>query len=1280
MTGSPIRTEALLDSGAQVNTVGSETEEGRRVLKRPTGRQMRLCSPLGKCQECTVGNGEGCFECKLKKIPFTEEFVVLPDSNENPIVGIDTMRKLDLVEENISLFRTAEALARPTPPMTSAGDGVTPAGGDDSARSTDLEVTEQSGSTRSGREVANLHVDAADGQEPRTDAAGPSRGGIPEVMKSRRVLRIGKRRVDGRSVRIDDGLLPETGDGKRKLGTPDRSLASLAGEPMNDDRRSSPSDDSEIEPLAVTVEEGQLFHRDDLFTVEEQDLEAAEAEEAWMEAREILYEEESEDPLEVIVIEGTPSLREKVAKIVRKLATMFRAQIRPEPARFRNHFTLNVDDEAWVRSGHANARQRTSSAEKQQEMARQIAELLERDCIERCQVSCFSHPVLAKKPNGKWRFCIDYRALNNCTESLGWPLPRIKEMLNRLGARKATYFGVIDLTAGYHQALLDPESRKYTTFKTHTGTYQWKRVPFGLKGAPSFYQEQIAHVLEGLLYEICEVYIDDIIIFGTTEDEFARNLEQVLRRLNEKGVTVNPAKCKFGMTEVEYVGHTISREGLNMSPEKKQKVLDFPVPDTVKQLRGFLGLVNYFRDHVRGHAVICKPLFEMTTQASKRLVWTEEGEAAFRKIKDDIANLQTLFFPDDDAPIFLHTDACKYGLGAYLFQVVEGIERPISFYSRSLRGAELNWSTIEQECFGIICAVREFDHLLRGRPFTIRTDHANLVLMNISQAKKVVRWKMELMEYDFTIEHISGVDNTVADAISRCVADLEKSPEKRRRVQTAQMCRLRLQSGDDDDTCRLSQRLARLHIPPRVENIPDDVFNTIKHFHNELVGHGGVQRTMRLLKSNGKEWRHMEKDVTNYIAQCPCCQKNRMTPFRGTVTKFTLSTTNRPMARLSIDTVGPFPADEEGNEYILVIIDNFSRYTTLWPTKDQTGAAAAKALLRHVSSYGVPDEIQSDGGPQFYSETVTELYRLTQIQRLKSAPYSHQENAIAERAIKTTQEHLRALMFEREIKKEWANVLPLVQRIMNASYHEAIGCSPAQIIFGNSIDLDQHIIHDPPAFEDVELPAWHRKLVDMQETLITRVQEVLKKAAEEHCRDKGKVPETQTPQFPNGSFVTVKYLSGTNNRPPTKLHTPMKGPYRVVGMADDHVQIQDILDLEGHVREVHVSACRPFHFDSTRVRPEEVARRDTDEYFIERILSHEDVTPAGSKTKMRKDCLYFWVRWQGYGPEHDSREPWSYVKDTIPLWTYLHQQGLQKLIPKAVRRADGNYHVLAERA
>ena len=154
-----------------------------------------------------------------------------------------------------------------------------------------------------------------------------------------------------------------------------------------------------------------------------------------------------------------------------------------------------MEDDRVRQGAHADS----ESPEKQAEIERQVQELLRLGIVETYNEARFSHVVLARKPNGKWRFCIDYRQLN----LVGWPIPKIKEILLRLGDKKSKYFGVIDMTAGYHQANLHPESRKFTTFRTHSGTYQWKRVPFGLKGAPSYYQAQMAHaLLEGLLYDI----------------------------------------------------------------------------------------------------------------------------------------------------------------------------------------------------------------------------------------------------------------------------------------------------------------------------------------------------------------------------------------------------------------------------------------------------------------------------------------------------------------------------------------------------------------------------------------------------------------------------------------------------------------------------------------------------------------------------------------------------------------------------------------------------------
>ena len=173
---------------------------------------------------------------------------------------------------------------------------------------------------------------------------------------------------------------------------------------------------------------------------------------------------------------------------------------------------------------------------------------------------------------------MDYKYLNDCTDALGYPIPNIKLILERLALKKATRFAIIDLTSGYHQLALDPESQKYTSFVTPSGSYKWKRVPFGLKGAPSYFQALIAQtVLRGLIGHVCELYIDDILVYGSSDEEYFTNLELVLQRLKQYNLTITPDKAKFGLTEVDYLGHHITAEGVTHSRERIEKVLQVPL-------------------------------------------------------------------------------------------------------------------------------------------------------------------------------------------------------------------------------------------------------------------------------------------------------------------------------------------------------------------------------------------------------------------------------------------------------------------------------------------------------------------------------------------------------------------------------------------------------------------------------------------------------------------------------------------------------------------------------
>ena len=314
--------------------------------------------------------------------------------------------------------------------------------------------------------------------------------------------------------------------------------------------------------------------------------------------------------------------------------------------------------------------------------------MLSLELIRESHASAVSHVMLAPKPGGKWRFCVDYRTLNLFSETTKWPIPNIKMMLERIGNKRAKFFGILDLSQGFYQVPLSEQSKALTAFITWCGTYEWNRLPMGIKGAPPFFQQIMATiVLASLIYVICELYIDDILLHAQTEDEFCANLTTILDRCRQYNIKLNPKKCCLGMSEVEYVGHTVNETGMHFKRSKLDSVLNFELPTYGKQLKSFIGFCNYFRDHVENFSAKMFPLNALLKDYDKRrrLVWTEETKQAFEEMKQAIHECPALFFMDDDLPVYLHTDASKYGIGAYLFQLTpEGKEKPIAFISKTL--------------------------------------------------------------------------------------------------------------------------------------------------------------------------------------------------------------------------------------------------------------------------------------------------------------------------------------------------------------------------------------------------------------------------------------------------------------------------------------------------------------------------------------------------------------------------------------------------------------------
>jgi len=999
---------------------------------------------------------------------------------------------------------------------------------------------------------------------------------------------------------------------------------------------------------------------------------------------------------------------------------LFRATVSSTEAHVKP-FSLRVDQQSWETRGNRSPPRRLDNT-REAELRKQIDLLLRLGVIRESRAGFYSHAFVVPKPGKKWRLVLDFKPLNKVSEvESGWGIPNIQDIMRRLGGHRPKYFAVMDLTAGFHQTPIDEESRKYTAFKTSWGgVYEWCRLPMGLKGAPAYFQSAMAtEVLGGLVMNICEIYLDDVIVFADTQLSLVQRLKQCFERFREKGISLNPSKCKLGVTSVEYCGHLIDKDGLHFTQPKLETVADFPTPETQHQLRSFLGLANWFRDHIRDHSSLVRPLHKVLDgyDKKKRLIWTPELLQSFADTKKAISGCPKLYFLDDVSPIYLHTDASQYGMGAYLFQVRDGISYPIRFLSKAFDDRMSRWSTIQQEGYAIYYAITQWDYLLRDRKFTLRTDHDNLTMLKVDSNVKVQRWMLALQAFDYEVEHIKGINNIVADGLSRLCPDerkplgMTKSPNSLTEAGSSKKSNEDILELDRDvgvkesalELCNLEtivqMSLPRLLIVQRIsmytkyteqielwnlsvlaiQPLSDTEINDrINVSHNDLVGHHGVNRTMELVKSSprikqalqsqGAVVLRLRQKVRKFIRSCPCCQKMNMDKIRSKAKPFTLSTFH-PMQTLMIDYIESLPQDDLGFQHIAVVVDCFSRYCTLHATRTTKASELARALTCHVSIFGVPDDLVTDKGPAFTSEVFKDLMLLLGIAHQKTLTGSKEEAGIVERLNKEVMRHLRNLIFDRRVYKTWSQSLPLVQRIINTMPHTATGISPADIITP-CLNLQRRILIDQEleVYEAVQqsctFPEYINEMLNRQAYLIEKAQANLKSRDAKHLERKSLEYDEELTRFPIGSYVLAEKLNFFTIRKETdKLKPYLKGPFRVESFSEDFSQYTVRNLVTNNIRTYHVKKLKAF-----QARPEDTdltkyAVRD-DNFWI--VKSVKDFRPKNFDASTSRKSLEFKVEWEI--DESQTWEPWSYVRNLQALRDYVHSAScknkvLKKLVP-----------------
>ena len=408
-----------------------------------------------------------------------------------------------------------------------------------------------------------------------------------------------------------------------------------------------------------------------------------------------------------------------------------------------------------------------------------LQKFLEQGIIQRSGSPYASPIVLVKKRDGAVRICVDYRRLNAKTVRDAFPLPRIGESLEAL--RGARYFSYLDLAHGYHQVVMDTESIPKTAFRVPFGLFEYTRMPFGLVNAPGTFQRTMEMCLGDMNLTELLIYLDDILVFSGDVEEHISRLDKVFTRIADFGLKVKGGKCHFFQSQVTYLGHVVSSEGISVDGDKVQRVKDWPVPTRSGELRSFLGLAGYYRRFIAGFSKIVAPLHELLPSLvkgkpvvnQKKFEWTAEADEAFCRLKQVLTEAPVLKYPDFTKPFVLEVDASLKGLGACLAQEDEqGRRHPVAYASRGLRGAERNYpdySSFKLELLALKWAiVDKFRDYLVGARFTVLTDHNPLAYLETAKLGACeMRWVAQLAAFDFGVQFRSGVSNKCADALSR---------------------------------------------------------------------------------------------------------------------------------------------------------------------------------------------------------------------------------------------------------------------------------------------------------------------------------------------------------------------------------------------------------------------------------------------------------------------------------------------------------------------------------
>ena len=686
------------------------------------------------------------------------------------------------------------------------------------------------------------------------------------------------------------------------------------------------------------------------------------------------------------------------------------------------------------------------------------------------------------KKDGQVRICVDMRQANTAIERVRYPIPTVDDIRQEFNGAK--WFSKLDLSQAYHQLELEESCRYITTFSTHEGLFRYKRLNYGTNAAAEIFQYTLQEQLQGL--RGVRNIADDIIVYGNTRSEHDQNLEKCLQRLYERGLRLNKSKCSCLHKTLEFFGQIFSESGTRPDPKRVKDLKESPVPKNIHEVRSLLGMANYSSRYTANFATITAPLRELTRKNTK-FEWKEVHQKAFEQLTTALSSAPCMAYFDMQKDTYITVDASPVGVSAILSQKTPGKEdeRVVSYASRALTSVEQRYSQTEREALATVWGVEHYHLFIYGKEFTLVTDHKPLEVIygnkNAKASAHIERWILGLQPYTFKVTYKPGVTNP-ADYLSRhtvqasykqqCMTEEYVNFIASNSVPKTMTIEEIIQATDSDRVLkgvraaiRLNQwhydlvkpyklikdeltvttkglilRGTRIVIPRALQQMAIDIAHDC---------HLGLTKTKALLRE--KIWfPNMDRLVKDTLDKCLPCQAVG-SPKPPAPLKMT-DMPNGAWEVVHVDFYGPLPS----NDYLLVVIDRYSRYPEVEIVSSTKASAVIPKFDKMFAAHGIPEVIKSDNGPPFNGEEYQRYVSALGIKAKFSTPYWPQGNGEAERFMQPLGKALKTAHAQGRPWKKELNRFLLQYR---TAPHETTKVPPSELLFNRTVKGRLPVLH-----------------------------------------------------------------------------------------------------------------------------------------------------------------------------------------------------------------------------